>query len=173
MSDTQKFGSLRLYGEQVLIRLLQRPEKIGSIYLPGVTEDTRFKSMVGQVLAIGPGGTTKTKYRDHWFPGKKKWGIRGDELPVAKHNPRFVGELEVGMYIVLMHPFIKGGETWVEVSMKQADCFSKDDLQIKDDHLFARCYIIPAYEAVCEVQDVEDEGLLTQRIMRGEKLSIT
>lgn len=127
-------NKLRLLNDNVLVRVVKQPDKIGSIFVP---DENSLRPPVVVVVDKGPGKITKTVYKDQWMPGSKQWKKVGHEVPLKGHG-RDTEDIVIGSYYITSHPYVKS-----------------NPVVIDDEKLF----IIQSYELICEIQfeDTDNE----------------
>lgn len=110
MSDTYK--GFKVLGNSILVKIVNPPKKTSSGLLH-IPDNTHIRPPIVKVLAKGDGKRSVTVYKDHYYPGSKRWGKAGHEVGIKGHSLD-TAEIELDSYYLTIHPYLKSDEIVVD-----------------------------------------------------------
>ena len=161
-----RYGNISVFGDNVAVRMIDDPKKIGSILVPDKKDSAHYRSCVGQVVAKGAGGHIRLEKELLWLKGSKKWDYRKVSKEIAKRNPNDTSDLNPGDYVLFLHPYVADKYLWVkDIPREDFTKFRKKDVEGES----VRVALVSGFEIMCVIELEEgetEEGLSGRFSMR-------
>lgn len=185
------FHGIQMLGNQILGHRLPDGSYSTILLNPLAMEDTRSKTHLLHVEAIGKGYKKRRVSKDIFYQGSKRWGKYIEDVDIQENSPYYVHGIEPDDIIFLKTPFFKENGCWFYVSDQEMknDVFCswisgfhpedkrRDRIRHTDetfmDAIMFRLYIVCASEAIgkIELEEGEEKDRLPYRIFRGDMMS--
>jgi len=137
VDDPSMYKGFRVLGDRLLVRVIE-PPKVSASGLIVFPDNSSLRPPVVEVMAKGKGKITKTVHKRHYYPGSKKWGKAGHEIPIKGHG-KDTEDINVGDFCITSHPYLK------------SDVFTVGDEDV-------RLHLIQSYEVVATIELEEGDS---------------